>query len=356
MNATNDKESISDAVAQIGSIPSMEELDISCVRLAVVLRLLRAAGWDVFDISQVAPDFRTGSGTVDFALTPPSIRVGGTPDSPQVVVWVKPSGEDLGRPGNERRIIAQCVKAGAPLAVLTNGRRWLLLFWSPESSGGGRHFCDIDLLEDPDAAAENLNRYLSRDRVFSGQAARSADRALQEQNRGDVARQAILESWRRVVGGLDKGLLELVATAAEQRAGYTPASRLVRQVLMEHRGELLPGGGMPAMDGVSSRRRPASFTLLSETRAVSSWPDLLAKVCLVMRDWHREEFERILEISGRTLSYFSRSEGAVHIPREIGDSGIYASCQGGGELLEKRARQVVVLFGYPAESLTVELR
>ena len=245
------------------------------------------------------------------------------------------------------------------LAVLTNGRRWLLVFWSPESSGGGRRFCDIDLLEDQDATAENLNRFLSRDRVASGQAARSAGRALQEQNRGEATRQAILEGWRRVVGNLDQGLLELVATASEQRAGYRLEARLVRRVLVEQRAALLPSGQedeLPARSGGGLRRRPASFTILSETRDVSSWPDLLVKVCLVMRDRHREEFERILEIRGRTLSYFSRSEGAVYIPRQIGDSGIYASCQGGGELLEKRARQVVELFGYPAESLTIELR
>ncbi len=153
----------------------MEELDISRVRLTIVLPLLRAAGWDVFDISQVAPDYRTGSGTVDFTLTPTSIRVGRRPASPQVVVWVKPYGEDPGRRGNERRIIAQCVRAGAPLGVLTNGRRWLLFPVSESSDNNDHRFCEIDLLEDPDAAAENLNRHLSRGRVASGQAARSTE-------------------------------------------------------------------------------------------------------------------------------------------------------------------------------------
>ena len=36
--------------------------------------------------------------------------------------------------------------------------------------------------EDPEAAAADINRYLTRDRVSNGQAARSAERALRDSN------------------------------------------------------------------------------------------------------------------------------------------------------------------------------
>ena len=54
-------------------------------------------------------------------------------------------------------------------------------------------------MEDPEVVSENLNRHLSRDRVASAQAARSAERLLRERNRNDAARQAILDGRRRVV-------------------------------------------------------------------------------------------------------------------------------------------------------------
>ena len=73
-------------------------------------------------------------------------------------------------------------------------------------------------------AAEELNRYLSRDRVASGQAARSAERTLGDWTRDAATRQAVLDGWRQVVLGLQDGLLELVATAAEQRAATGPKS------------------------------------------------------------------------------------------------------------------------------------
>ena len=353
-------EAISIAVAGIGAIPTLEDLDVSSVKLGVVLRLLNAAGWDAFDVSEVVPDYPTGNGKVDFALMAVPSRGTGGPASPQVLLEVRPFGVNLdgGRP--ERRLAAQCSRVGAPLGVLTNGRRWLLLFQGPDYRGNGHRFCELDLAGDPVAATEELNRYLSRDRVASGQAARSAERTLRDLTRDTVTRQAVLDGWRQVVLGLQDGLVELIATAAEQRTGYRPEVRQVRRVLTESRSELLPlaegRAGPASASGGSSRRRPASFTFLSETQSVSSWPDLLVRVCLLMRQRHPEDFEKVLEVRGRERPYFSRSAEDLNVPKPVGDTGIYASCQGAGSLIEQRARRVVELFGYPADALAVQTR
>ncbi len=327
--------------------------------LGVVLRLLDAAGWDVFDVSQVVPDYPTGYGRVDFALKPAPSRGVSRPAAHQVEVVVRPFGEDLDERRRERRIVAQCSRVGAPLAAITNGQRWLLLFQAPDLQRSGNRFCEVDLAGDPVAASEELNRYLSRDRVASGQAARSAERKLRDQSRETVTRQSVLDGWRQVVLGLQDGLLELVATAAEQRTGYRPETRQVRRVLADSRAELLPlaeDQGRPASAiGGKLRRRPASFTFLSETRPVSSWPDLLVQVCLLISQRHPEDFEKILDIRGRRLPYFSRSREDVPQPKAVGDTGICASCQGTGALLKMRTRRVVELFGYQADSLIIEL-
>jgi len=262
---------------------------------------------------------------------------------------VKPFGENLDSSRIERRLVTQCGRVGAPLAVLTNGRRWLLLFQAPDYRGNDHSFCEVDLAGDPVAAAEELNRHLSRDRVASGHAARSAERTFRNQTRETSTRQAVLDGWRQVVLGLQDGLLELIATAAEQRTGHRPE---VRRVLTASRAELLPldeGQTRSASVGSgSSRRRLASFTFLSETHPVSSWPDLLIRVCLLMRQLHPEDFEKVLEIRGRERPYFSRSAEDLYVPKPVGDSGIHASCQGAGSLIEQGARRVVEWFGYPA--------
>ena len=191
-------EAISIAVAGIGAISALEVLDVSSIKLGVVLRLLNAAGWDAFDISEVVPDYPTGNGKVDFALVVASTRGTDGPATPQVLLEVKPFGENLDGGRHERRMVAQCARVGAPLAVLTNGRRWLLLFQTPHYQGADHRFCELDLAGDPVAATEELNRYLSRDRVASGQAARSAERTLRDQTRDTITRQA---SAGRVAAG-----------------------------------------------------------------------------------------------------------------------------------------------------------
>ena len=73
----------------------------------------------------------------------------------------------------ERQLLAHCTREEVPLAALTNGLRWLLFLWSPEGGRMERRFCELDLRVDPEAAAADINRYLTRDRVSNGQAARS---------------------------------------------------------------------------------------------------------------------------------------------------------------------------------------
>ena len=73
-----------------------------------------------------------------------------------------------------------------------------------------------------------------------------------------------------------------------------------------------------------------------------------------MRQRHTEDFEKVLEVRGRINPYFSRSAEDLYVPKPVGDTGIYASCQGAGSLIEQRARRVVERFGYPADSLAVQ--
>ena len=344
-------------ISVMGDMPSLEERSKAAIAQAVVLRLLTAAGWDVFDLSQVMPGYVTGNSNVDFALMPPGQPKGAV--SPRMFFDVRTPGEDAGSPRMERQLLAHCAREEVPLAALTNGLRWLLFLWSPGGGRMERRFCEIDLRGDPEAAAADINRYLTRDRVSNGQAARSVERALQDSNRETVGRRAVIQGWRQVVGGLDEGLIGLVATAAEQRAGHRPGNRLVRRVLAENRAALLtpgteasagsdPGGGL--------RSIPASFTLDSETRNVTSWSGLLVGVCLMMRDSHPGDFERILEIRGRKLPYYSRVAGELNVPRPIRDTGIFTSCHGTGALMAGRARRVVQHFGHPAGSLVIHLR
>ena len=354
------RDEIIQAISEINSIPALGDLAPTALKQGVVLKLLSAAGWNPFDLSEVEPEYRSGNSRVDFALKSPSSSRSREPSTPRVFVEVKSGSDNLESDRLERQLMSACARENVSLGVLTNGRDWLLLCRAEERQQKEARFCTLDLSGDAESAAEDIYRYLSKDRVSSGQAIRSAERTLQDHSRDEITKRAIIDGWRQVVWGFDEGLIELVATAAEQKAGGKPENRFVRRFLVENRADLLAAAHDDATAGRPrtgrSRRRPASFSFNEESHNVSSWPDLLVGVCAMIASLHSTEFEKILDIRGRTLAYFSRNEEEVSIPREIGNTGIYASCQGAGDLIEERARRVVELFGHSRDSLSIQDR
>ena len=98
---------------------------------------------------------------------------------------VRTPGEDVGNPRKERQLLALCAREGVPLAALTNGLRWLLPpVVRPRAGGWKGASVKSTSGGDPEASATDINRYLTRDRVSNGQAARSAERALRGQQPG----------------------------------------------------------------------------------------------------------------------------------------------------------------------------
>ena len=120
-----------------------------------------------FDDSQVVPDHQTGNGGVNFVLMSSHSRGTERPAAPQVLVVVKPFGENIDDSRHERRIAAQRFRMGTALAVITNARRWLL-FQAPGFQERGHRFPEVDMVVGPKASARYPNRYLSRDSIASG--------------------------------------------------------------------------------------------------------------------------------------------------------------------------------------------
>ena len=133
------RESISQAVSGIRDMPSLEGRSKAAIAQAVVLRLLAAAGWDVFDLSQVMPGYITGNSNVDFALLSSGQPRGAA--SPRMFIDVRTPAENIESPRMERQLLAHCARDEVSLAALTNGLRWLLFLWSPGGDRMDRRFC-----------------------------------------------------------------------------------------------------------------------------------------------------------------------------------------------------------------------
>ena len=94
MPRTGNNDAIARAVSGITVIAPADLKSRASVSQGVVLRLLNAAGWDVFDLSQVMPGHRSGGTEIGYALLTARSGSGESP-SPRVLVEVRSPGESL---------------------------------------------------------------------------------------------------------------------------------------------------------------------------------------------------------------------------------------------------------------------
>ena len=215
-------ESITQAVEQIRSTVLTTNPDESATKQSVVLRMLGLCGWNLFDLSQVAPEFTVGSRCVDYALMPGSANV--------VFIEVKRLGENLAN--HQQQLPEYCFQEGVRLAVLTNGQTWWLYLPLEPGSWAERRFLTIDLASlDPAIVEQGLMEYLSRENVGNGRAVSEAEDLVRSRQRAEIVDRTIVEAWNQIVATPDELLVDLVSEVTERICGIAPGRELVEQFL-----------------------------------------------------------------------------------------------------------------------------
>ena len=122
-----------------------------------VLPIIMELGWDIMDTDEVAPEWRTAKGRVDFALC--------IERAPKVFLEIK-------QPGTFESGIEQLLQyaftEGVSMAVLSDGRRWSVYLPGEQGSYTERRVDLLDVVERPvDDVQTILRRYLEKQRVLS---------------------------------------------------------------------------------------------------------------------------------------------------------------------------------------------
>ena len=155
----------------------LAEANEATIQQYVILPILRALGWDDTNLAsmEVLPEYAVPGGQVDYAL-----KVG---QKLALFLECKKWNESLDK--HEDQIVTYAVKAGMPIVGLTNGKIWRFYFsWIEGTSVSDRIFCEIDI-EDREAAISNLEKYLLKSNVASGEAELNAEIALEEREKAD---------------------------------------------------------------------------------------------------------------------------------------------------------------------------
>ncbi len=193
------------------------------VSQGIVLRLLQELGWDTWDTNVVWPEFQTGEGRADFALCHPASK-------PAVSIEVK-------QPGRANDAVRQSLEyafhTGVPFVVLTDGVTWSFYLPAEQGTYDERRVYKLDLYERPShEAASVLTRYLSRERVVSGDVLEEARREYRNRTRKSQARAAIPGVWAELVQKGDEPLVELLANAVGSKIGSRPEADDVAEFLV----------------------------------------------------------------------------------------------------------------------------
>jgi hypothetical protein len=162
----------------------------------VVLPILRALGWDDTNLAsmEILPEYTVENGNVDYALK--------TGQTPELFIECKKWGEPLER--HKDQIVNYAFKAGAAIIVgLTNGKIWHLYFsWVEGVPVSERIFCKIDI-EDRENAVSDLEKYLLKANVISGEAELNAKIALKEKEKIDTSKPSPIDSKMDDVSDID---------------------------------------------------------------------------------------------------------------------------------------------------------
>ncbi|RKU38759.1 hypothetical protein C6496_04445 [Candidatus Poribacteria bacterium] len=145
----------------------------------VVLPILRALGWDDTNLAsmEVLPEYKVESRRADYAL---HIK---REERPAVLIECKRWGQPIGK--NEEQICFYAYSGNIPLAIITNGKLWwfYLSRWEAPSLSD-RIFCETDI-ENRESAVTNLEKYLLKSNVVSGESELNAEIALEEKEKTD---------------------------------------------------------------------------------------------------------------------------------------------------------------------------
>jgi predicted type IV restriction endonuclease len=350
----------------------INSFDEAATKQAIILRSLSILGWNQHNIDELYPEYSISEGRVDYSL-----RINNTN---KAFIEVKKVGEEL--EPHQEQLLKYSFQEGVELAILTNGTTWW--FYLPLQPGAWeqRKFYTIDIFqqESVDIASKFID-FLAKENIANDKAIENAKQLYKGQQKENILKETLPEAWNKIVSEPDKSLIELINDTTEKLCGYKPEDELIKRFLLKSKEQLL----------ITDLRQPAiridkrtGKTAKRKTKKVGSLPDftnkrieafsflgtryevgrpnygLLIKLGNIISNLHRGEFEeKVLVLKGRKRPYFTNNKNELHEPEKspkINDTNIFVENNLNNNLIVKIAYDLIGLFGYSKDDLTIEVR
>lgn len=99
----------------------------------------------------------------------------------------------------------------------------------------------------------------------------------------------------------------------------------------------------------------SAFSFKGKEYKVTYWKDLLLQLCSIMANTHKDRFEDILKLSGRQKPFFTKDPSELRSPKLIDGTDIYAELNLGAEGIVRLSKNVINIFGYNDNDLSIKI-
>lgn len=339
---------------------NLSSYDEAATKQVVILRILKALGWDPFNIDEVYPEYSAGDRRVDYAL-----RYNGRN---KVFIEAKKVNEDLEK--HQEQLLNYSFQEGVKLAILTNGIGWWFYLPLREGSWEQRKFYTIEIYDQQsDDIVNKFEEFLSKENVISDRAIENAEKLYNGKQKQYLIEETLPKAWKKITTEPDELLVELLAEETEKLCGYKPDNEKVEEFLIGaiEREEVQPKKKIPASElqfnkiSLSSSesytgKSILAFTFKGTRYSVTSWKEMLLKITNIMLSVHREQFDKVLNLEGRKRPYFTRNPNELRSPEKVDNTGIYVEANLSANGIVRLSKSIITIFGYREDDLSIEIK
>lgn len=305
-------EFVSSVKDRLGSYPSEESVSVQ-----IVLPLLGHLGWNIHSPDYVYPQYALERRKVDYALKISK----GYGEGLRCIIEVKAEGNlDA-----DHQLFQYAFLAGAPLAVLTNGKHWR--FYLPMVPGKFEERLVRTLDFGKHSHEEIINgliRYLSFENTRSGKAKENAERDHNQRIKSIETKKNISIAWENLLdGSSDKLVTLLIEETSRISSGYAPARSDVEEFLKSLKNVEFKTVSRKKSVTTQIRRTPKNpnkevqFSLLGDKYTESSAINAYVKIMKILAAKDKDFTTRLAPLTaGKKKKWLSQNrEDMVKIER-----------------------------------------
>jgi hypothetical protein len=265
----------------------------------------------------------------------------------------------------QEKLFTWSVQWDIKIAILTNGLIWR--FFLP-LMGGRSEDKQVHLIDFSKDQAEDIehvfSNFLGKQNVISGNSQKAAETIYYDRKKAMLVTEHLPKAWLKIINEPEKWLVEIISRVTKELCGYEPDPETVREFALTEiktKANALKVQPPPILDKIKKIMKKdvkgktiKSFSFQNKKYDVHSWKAMVLKMCEILHEKHRDDFESILYISLEGRNCFSRNPHEFLECEKISNTEIYLDLHLTVKDMLALCKEILLLFGYKENELIIE--